>query len=715
MYKTEEERRLFDLTKSLLESDGQKLSEINAVNLVSQLREAIYYHEWKYYVKNEPVISDFEYDLLYKKLESLEAMYPELVIPSSPTQRVSSDLSASFDAVAHLSPMLSLANSYNADDLRDFDVANKKLLELTDPDLEYCVEPKYDGGSIAIIYENDLLVRAATRGNGQQGDEITANIKTLKSIPLSAEFSSYNIRRIELRGEAIIRKDIFDRLNALREKEEQPLFANPRNAATGGLRMKNPLDTAARGIEAFVYQASYVEYGEGGNRTARLTTQWDVMEMLVSLGFKVPGEKQPNDERKLCQNIEDVISFCERWQERRDRYPYEIDGMVVKINQLRQQQITGSTSHHPRWAIAFKFKAKQATSRLLSVEYQVGKVGSITPVAKVAPVQLAGVTVSSVSLHNEDFIRGKDLRIGDHVLIERAGDVIPYIVKALPELRDGSEKEIVFPEYCPVNKVEKVALVKEEHESAWRCPVCSCGSQDLQRIIFHVSKDAMNIDGLGRSMIERFWNRGWIRDISDIYNLDYQKVGNLDGFGARSVENLRTAINTAKKNPIHRVLHSLSIHHLGKKASKILAARIDHIRDLESFTKEDLTDIKDIGPVLADQIIAYFKDARQVALLQRMEDYGVNMSQTDKDRPRELPTDGPLSGKSILFTGTLQQMGRKEAQLIASEMGAKLASGVSKNLDVLVVGDKAGSKLKKAQAIETIQIMTEEEFLQLKA
>ncbi|MCB0684876.1 MAG: NAD-dependent DNA ligase LigA, partial [Saprospiraceae bacterium] len=458
MYDSKQEKQLFNFTKELL--DPGQASQLTAFDHVEKLRQVLNYHEWKYYVQNNPLISDFEYDILYKELERLEDQNPDLVSPDSPTQRVSSDLSPDFKTVQHLTAMLSLANSYDADDLKSFDESNKKLLGLTASDqLEYCVEPKFDGGSIALIYENNQLVRAATRGNGQEGDEITANIRTLKSIPLKANFSQHGIGRIELRGEAIIRKDTFKKINETREKEGLALFANPRNAATGGLRMKDPKETAQRGIEAFIYQIAYTENQTGEAVPALINTQWDGMELLQQLGFKVPTV-----ERKKCENIEQVIQFCEEWQERRDSYPYEIDGMVIKLNDVGQQQLIGATSHHPRWAIAYKFKAKQATSTLLHVEYQVGKVGSITPVAKIEPVQLAGVTVSSVSLHNEEFIQSKDLRIGDQVLVERAGDVIPYIVKSLPDVRTGEEIPIGFPRFCPINQVEKIPLVKEGDE-----------------------------------------------------------------------------------------------------------------------------------------------------------------------------------------------------------------------------------------------------------
>lgn len=697
-----------DIQKQYTEQSKQFLNTPANKDQIDLLRKILQFHEWKYYIQNDPVISDHEYDLLFKQLQAIEREHPQLVTADSPSQRVATDLVSEFNTVKHIVPMLSLENSYNEEDLRDFDAQVKKLTGMdTDQQIVYAVEPKFDGGSIALVYEDDVLIRAATRGNGIEGEEITHNIRTLQSVPLRAPFSSLGMKRVELRGEALISKKNFEAVNAAREDEGQVLFANPRNAATGGLRTKDPMETKKRGIEAFMFQAAYAVDEAGNNMFEKFNTHFDNINQLGALGFKIP-----TIEKKKCLGIDEVISFCLEWQERRDSYEYEIDGMVVKVNDYGLQDKCGSTAHHPRWAIAFKFKAKQATSKLLSVEYQVGKIGSITPVAKIQPVALAGVTVSSISLHNEDFIKSKDLRIGDTVLVERAGDVIPYIVKSMDELRDGSESPIVFPEYCPVNTTNtNVLLIKEEGESAWRCPNCVCGKQDLQRIIFHVSKDAMDIDGFGKSYVERFYELGWIKDMSDVYNLDYELIAQLDGFGKRSAEKLKNAIEKAKKNPIHKLLHSLSIHHLGKKASKLLAEQITHVLDLKEWPKEKFTDIKDIGPVVADNVIAFFSLEHNIAMLQRMEDRGVNLHQTQDDKPLEVSADGIFAGKTILFTGTLTTMGRKEAEELAARHGAKNISAVSSNLNILVVGEKAGSKLAKAKALGTVEIMTEEEFV----
>ncbi len=697
MYSSAQQKEMYTRSKSFL------TKELTA-DEVGDLREVIKYHEWKYGVESNPVIADYEYDQLYKKLEALEEEHPELITPDSPTQRVTSDITSDHKTVPHIVPMLSLANSYNGDDLKDFDRQIRKLTGLSeDAEIDYCVEPKFDGGSIALVYENDLLVRAATRGNGVRGEEMTANARTMTSIPLRADFSSMGIHKVELRGEAIIRKEDFDKINNQRSKEGQPLFANPRNAATGGLRTKDPLETKKRGIQAFIFQTGHVADVDGQERMDVMKNHNHSIDTLGTLGFKVP-----TIEKKLCKGIEEAIAFCAAWEGKRESYSYEIDGMVVKVNDYDLQKKCGSTGHHPRWAIAYKFKAKQATTTLQNVEFQIGKIGSITPVAKVAPVALAGVTVSSISMHNEEFILSKDLRIGDKVVIERAGDVIPYIVKSLADLRDGSEKKVEFPSHCPSCTTE---LIKEESEAAWRCVNPMCPAQQQQKMAFHVSKDAMDIDGFGRSYVERFMELGWLQDVSDVYNLDYAAISELEGFGKRSADNLQKSIDQAKRNPISRLLHSLSIHHLGKKASKIIAEHIGHVMELQEWDTDRLIAIKDIGPVVAENVVSFFSDEENVALLKRMESYGVNMDQTEEDKPLEIAEDAPLVGKTILFTGTLTQMNRKEAQTLATELGAKNISAVSSNLDILVVGEKAGSKLRKAEALGTVEIMTEAEFL----
>ncbi len=702
MYSTADQRDLTELSKNLL-APGFQIE--NLEETIFDLRRAIRYHEWRYSVKNDPVISDFEYDQLYKMLERMEEDRPDLIEDDSPTQRVASDSVETIAQVAHLTPMLSLDNSYNAEDLAAFDTSVKKLAMLPpDAEVEYCVEPKFDGGTVVLIYENDQLARAATRGNGQLGDEITLNMRTVKTIPLRAAFSQKGFQKVELRGEALIRKDVFEKLNARKLATGEALFANPRNAATGGLRTKDPKETAARNLDAFIYTFGYGVDSQGVSRLGQFSTHDESIRFLGSLGFKVPTEGHA-----VFKNIAEVAAFCEAWQEKRDGYEYELDGMVVKVNSLAIQEKCGSTSHHPRWAIAFKFKARQATTRLLDIEFQVGKTGAVTPVAKLEPVALAGGGDLLRETHNEDNIRLRDARIGDpRPRVERAGDVIPQIVKSLAELRDGSEREVIYPKNCPVCAS---VLERPEGDAVWRCENASCEAQVIQRMIHHASKDAMDIEGFGESIVERFFRLGWLHSIADIYRIDYQEVAKLEGFGEKSAANLRAAIERSKKQPISRLLYSLSVHHLGKKAGKLLAAEVGHVLELADWDEARYQEIKDIGPVLARNVQHFFSNEKNVALLREMESLGVNLTQTDDDRRPASATDGPLLGKSILFTGTLSTMSRENAEAKAAAAGATLASGVSARLGILVVGEKAGSKLKKAQALGTVEIWTEEEFL----
>ncbi|MBL7746975.1 MAG: NAD-dependent DNA ligase LigA, partial [Chitinophagaceae bacterium] len=470
---------------------------------LEDVRTVLRFHEYRYYVLNDPLMADYEYDLLYKALEKIEKENPELIIADSPTQRVARDLTKDFPTVQHLVPMLSLDNSYNSDDLTDFD---RKARELTGlPVIEYCVEPKFDGGSISIIYENDMLTRGATRGDGVEGDEVTTNIKQIRTIPLSAKFSDYGLQQVEIRGEVLINKNNFAKYNEKLAEQGLTPLANPRNAAAGTLRIKDPKEAARRNLEAFVYHVSYYSLLPGKKIPVELTTHSGSLALLWELGFR-----SPEKEKQIFNGIEGVIKYCSDFEAGRDDLPYEIDGMVIKVNNIALQEKMGMTSHHPRWAIAYKFKARQGTTKLLGVEFQVGRTGAVTPVAKLEPVGVGGVTVSSISVHNEEYIKEKDLRIGDAVLIERAGDVIPQIVKSLPDARTGKEKKIIFPTTCPVCKSK---LFKEEEEAVWRCINIECPAQVVERIIHFVSKDAMDIRGFGEANVRKFYELGIVKDI----------------------------------------------------------------------------------------------------------------------------------------------------------------------------------------------------------
>ena len=664
---------------------------------IEHLREVLRFHEYRYYILNDPLISDFEYDVLYKRLEALEKENPDLIVKDSPTQRVGKGLTKEFPTVQHLVPMLSLNNSYDSDDLIDFD---RKARELTKLEvIEYCVEPKFDGASISLVYENDHLAREATRGDGVHGDDITPNIRQIRTIPLSARFSDYGLQTVEIRGEVLINKNNFKKFNEqLLEQGAAPL-ANPRNAAAGTLRIKDPVEVGRRKLEAFTYQVSY--YTTTGNKNREPQTHSQSLEMLWDLGFR-----SPDKEKKVLKGIQAVIDYCNEFEIKRDDLPYEIDGMVIKVNDFDLQDRMGMTSHHPRWAIAFKFKARQATSKLLRVEYQVGRTGNIGPVAKLEPVAIGGVTVSSVSLFNEDLIKEKDLRIGDTVLVERAGDVIPYIVKALHELRTGKEQPIKFPTNCPACGDE---LYRAEEEAAWRCTNINCSAQVLERLMHFVSKDAMDIRGLGEANIRKFYDLGLLRTIPQIYQLDFSAIGQLEGFGKKSIDNLQTAIENSKAQPLHRLIFALGIRFVGETMAKTLAHAINHLLDLEKFDEEALQNLEDVGPKVAGSIVQFFSNDDNIKILKELEALGLKLSNDKK----KYASSGNLEGLTFLFTGTMSKLKRSEAEELVEKNGGQILSGVSSKLNYLVVGEDAGSKLEKAKKINSVKIISEDDFINI--
>lgn len=688
-------------TKVLQEQSKEIITQLNNAvpfNDMALIKQVLRFHEYRYYVLNDPLISDYEYDLIYQALVKLEAANPLLITADSPTQRVGSSLNTSFDTTAHLVPMLSLDNSYNAADLKDFD---RKARELSAAEMiEYCIEPKFDGASISLFYENDILIRAVTRGDGVAGEDITNNIKQIKSIPIYAPFSTRGIQQIEIRGEVIMSKNAFEQYNQkLVSKGLSPL-ANPRNAASGSLRMKDPKEVAERNLDAFLYHISYATHLNEQHDKA-LETHSGSLTLLWDMGFR-----SPQKEKKVIKGIEGVIDYCLSFEATRDELPYEIDGMVIKVNELRLQEKMGMTSHHPRWAIAFKFKARQATTQLLDVEFQVGRTGAVTPVAKLKPVYLGGVTVSSISVHNEEYIQQKDLRIGDQVLIERAGDVIPQIVKSLPELRKGNETLILFPKKCPVCNSE---LFKEEGEAVWRCINIECTAQVVEKMIHFVSKDAMDIKSLGEANVRKFYELGLLKDIPGIYQLDYFSIAQLDGFGRKSLDNLRAAIEASKQQPLYRLIYALGIRFIGETTAKTLANAVNHLMEFSNKTEEDLLQLEDVGTKVAKSIQHFFSNPQNLQMLNELEGLGLQLVNIKK----EVSTDGTLKGQSFLFTGTLEQLKRSEAEAKVEAAGGVILGGVSSKLNYLVVGADAGSKLEKAKKINSIKIITEQEFIEL--
>ncbi len=696
-------------TNLLLKKLDDFIPENELEQFCDDLKSVINFHDKKYYVDADSVISDYDYDLLFKKLKQLEEENPNLITADSPTQRVAKGLNNEFATVAHLVPMLSLENSYNITDLQDFDTQVKKALS-ENANIEYIAEPKFDGSSIALVYENDMLIRAATRGNGIEGDEITQNAKAIKSIPLKANFSQYGIAKIEIRGEVIMELSVLEKLNQERKKQnevlrqqnkkELELYKNARNTAAGSLRLKNPQEVAERKLDAILYQIGYAEDANGNDITNVFESHFKNLETLDSLGFKTPFK-----EKGIFTSINDVEQFCLHWQDKRDSYPIDIDGMVIKVNSIQQQQVIGRTSHHPKWAIAYKFKAKQAYSKLHNVEFQIGRTGAITPVAKIEPVQLMGVEISSISLHNEDFIIDKDIRINDTVIVERAGDVIPYIVGSLAERRTGNETKIQFPTHCPSCNH---TLVKPIEESIWRCVNANCPVQIEEHLIHFVSKEAMNIFGFGEENVRTFVNQNMITDIPSIYKIDYDKVATIEGWKTKSIQNLKDGIEQSKQNENWRLLVGLGVRHIGVTTAKMLAKQVDNLMDFSEWNEEQFLQLEDVGPKVALALQQFFADEENKNLLNQLQKLGLNLSKTET-----VLASNKLEGKTFLCTGTFPLNSRDDIKKMVENNGGKNLSAVSANLDYLIAGEKAGSKLTKAQKIDSIKIIDENEFLKM--
>jgi DNA ligase (NAD+) len=696
MYNKQQIKALQSLTEELLQLEKK---QPDCSGRIEELRKVLRFHEHRYYVMSDPLITDFEYDKLYKLLERTEAGHPHLVTKDSPTQRVGSSLNAAFPTVQHLVPMLSLGNSYNEEDLLDWDRKARELTGLTE--VEYCIEPKFDGASISLIYEDDALSRGATRGDGVHGEDVTMNVKQIRSIPLTAPFSEYGIQQVEIRGEVMMSKASFKQYNDMLGEQNLPPLANPRNAASGSLRIKDPKEVARRRLEAFLYNISYYSLETGDKLPQELTTHSGCLELLWNCGFR-----SPQKEKAVVKGIDAVISHCREYEAKRDDLPYEIDGMVIKVNSIDLQDIMGMTTHHPRWAIAFKFKARQGSSKLRAVDFQVGRTGAITPVAKIDPVPIGGVTVGSISLFNEDVIREKDLMIGDTVLVERAGDVIPYIVRSQAELRKGDETPIHFPKHCPVCKS---GLTKEEGEAVWRCVNIECPAQVVERMIHFVSKDAMDIKSFGDANVRKFYELGLLKDIPGIYTLDFDAIGKLEGFGKKSIDKLKEAIEASKQQPLNRLVFALGIRYVGETTAKTLANAVHHLTDFASMNEEALLQLEDVGVKVASSIHLFFSNEQNIEMLKQLEALGLRM----KNQKKQSREDDTLHGQTFLFTGTMNKLKRSDAEEMVEQHGGKLLSGVSSKLNYLVVGEDAGSKLEKAKKINTIRVITEDEFLEL--
>jgi len=699
-YSEELQKKIAALSDLLLiQADKFDIEHDVARDRIDELKQVIHFHDWKYYVDAKALISDFNYDKLFKYLKNLENLYPHLLTPDSPTQRVARTLTSDFPSVEHSVPMLSLENSYDENDLNEFD---KRVKELTGKNqIEYCIEPKFDGSSIALIFENDLLVRAATRGDGISGDEITTNAKRMKSIPLSAKFSAYGINKVELRGEVVINKNTFAKINQKREEDGLQILQNPRNSAAGALRVKDSDEIVKRGLEAFIYHMAYA-VDEQNNQLLgkKLINHYNNIELLGQLGFKISKK-----EKKICNSVGELLAFIAEWENKRDGYEYEIDGMVIKVNDIALQQQCGSTSHHPRWAIAFKFKAREKETKLLSVDYQVGRTGAITPVAKVEPVFIGGVTVSSISLHNEDYISEKDIRISDTVVVQRAGDVIPYIDRVVLGKRKSDAVEFKFRNNCPVCEKE---IYKPEGEAIYRCTNVECPAQVEERLIHFVSKEAMDIDGFGRESVSELYKLNLLKIIPEVYHLDYTQILKLEGWKEKSVNNLKEGIENSKTQPLWRLINGLGIRHIGTQTAKDLVKTLSNLKELFNCTQEQLTEIEGIGPKVASSITQFFHNEGNRHMILALESAGLNL-----ENVKTVAESGKLENKTFLFTGSLTKFTRDEAKEMVENNGGKLIGSVSKNLNYLVVGENAGSKLDKAKAISSIEVIDEEAFLRM--
>lgn len=661
---------------------------------IAQLREEINYHNYRYYVLDDPVISDAEYDQLMRELENLERQFPQFITPTSPTQRVGAPPLDKFEEVRHTVPMLSLANAFEEEEVKEFDHRIKRFLGTT-RDIEYCAELKIDGVAVELVYEEGVFTIGSTRGDGIVGENVTQNLKTIKSIPLHLILKKGEKppSRLEVRGEVYLPLRAFQELNRKREEKGEPIFANPRNAAAGSLRQLDSSITAQRPLDIFCH-------GIGQLTGRSISTQWELLDTLQNWGFKV------NPHRRLCKNIEDVLVYYHEMDELREKLPYEIDGTVIKVNSFRLQETLGTIARSPRWALAFKFKPKQVTTKILDIEVNVGRTGALTPTAILEPVTIGGVTVSRATLHNQDEIDRKDIRIGDTVIVQRAGDVIPEVVKVVLEKRTGKEKKFKIPDRCPVCGAE---VDRPAGEAVARCTGIACPAKLKETIIHFASRDAMNIEGLGEKIIEQLVDRGLVKDYADLYDLNMEKMLTLERMGEKLASNILNSIANSKKTTLDKLIYALGILHVGEQMAKILAREFSSLEELAQASKERLTQIKGIGPEIASSIVKFFSQKANQRVLQKLKEKGIEYTpQTSRQRP----TSQKLAGKTFVFTGALKKMSRQEAEAKVEELGGKASSSVSKKTDYVVVGEDPGSKFEKAKSLG-VKILTEEEFLKL--
>lgn len=655
-------------------------------NRILELRELLHKYNYEYYVLNQSSISDYQFDALMNELIDLEKKNPHMFDESSPTNRVGGMVVEDFNKIEHKTPMMSLGDVFDFEELKAFD---KRIREsLNDENIEYICELKIDGLAMSLMYENGKLVYGATRGNGVIGEEVTHNIRTIKSIPLTIKDTS----NIEMRGEVYMPKSSLERLNKQRLENGEPLFANCRNAASGSVRQMDSSIASSRGLDMFVY--TFVDCFSFG-----INSQSGALDYADNLGFKT------NKERRVCLGIEEVIEYIKEYTLKRDSLPYDIDGVVIKVNDIRLHSRVGYTSKVPKWAIAYKFPAMEVKTKLLDIIYTVGRTGKITPNAVLEPVLVAGSRVGRATLHNEDFIKERDIKINDNVIIRKAGDIIPEVVRVVKEDRDDSQIDYKMIEFCPMCGSK---LVRRDNEAHHYCINEHCKARNIEGIIHYVSKGALDIEGLGEKVIEELYNEGFIKDISDIYHLSeyYNELINLEGYGEKSINNMLAAIESSKSLSLERLLFALGIKEVGAKTSKILAKRYRDLTSLMSASEEELKDIKDIGEVSAKSISEFFKQDKNIVLIDKLKSFGVNMNYLDnKDNFKETI----FNHKNVLVTGTLEKYKRDEIKELLDSLGANVVSSVSKKLDYLIVGSEPGSKVEKATTLG-IRIIYEDEL-----
>ena len=658
---------------------------------IASLREKIREHDYRYYVLAEPTISDEEYDRLMRELVALEGEHPELVTDDSPSQRVGGQPVKEFPTVTHAVPMLSLSNTYSEEEVRDFDRRVRSLLG-KEP-YRYVCELKFDGLAVSLMYQEMKFARGATRGDGLQGDDITNNLKTIRSIPLQLMNPRKGLESVEVRGEVFMKRDDFRRMNEERELEGEKTFINPRNSAAGTLKLQDPRIVAQRPLNFFAYAL----------RTERfqLSSHHDNLKLLKGLGFPV------SEHFRLCDRVDDVVEYWKEWEERREDLPYDIDGVVVKVDSLRQQDELGTIAKSPRWAIAFKFASRKAETVLDGITFQVGRVGTVTPVAELRPVFIGGTTVSRATLHNEDYIKELGLRPGDTVVVEKGGDVIPKVSGVVQSKRPSGSKPFAFAPECPECGTR---LVRPEDEANYYCENSECPAQVRGRIQHFAHRGAMDIEGLGEAIIDEFVRLGFLRNYADVYDLfkKRSKIVELEGWGKKSVQNLFDAVEESKNRPFSRVVFALGIRHIGAGVAQLLVRDLATIDRIIGAKKEELEVIQGIGPRIADSIVRFFRESHNRRLVERLRTAGVRM----EEKQKKAVSGSPFSGKTVVLTGTLESMGREAAKQRIESLGGKVTSSVSKGTDVVVVGAEPGTKYDKARKLG-VRVIDEKEFVKI--